>query len=108
MIDVDPDWGLMEVTYDDPDGFFSESQVVATLRRVDKFTGDSFLLATFDSNTQAPGQQVKTISFNHNFNFANNGYYVGISVKRTNTSRVPRIQRVRLLIPPGGLAGNVK
>lgn len=95
-----PAWGLLEITYDDPDGSGSESQVSVTLRRVDKFTGDSFLLASFDSNGQGPGQQVRTIAFNHNWNFVNNGYYVGFSVKRSNTSRVPRIQRVRLLFPP--------
>src|SRR5262245_3156727 len=72
-----PGWGLMEVSYDDPDGTLSVSQVSVTLRRVDKFTGNSFLLATFDSNTQAAGQQVKTVAFNHAFNFVNNAYYVG-------------------------------
>ena len=94
-----PGWGLLEISYDDPDGALANSQVAVTLRRVDKFTGNSFLLATFDSNTQPAGQQVRTIGFNHAFNFVNNGYYVGISVKRSTTSVMPRIQRVRLTVP---------
>ena len=95
-----PGWGSLEISYDDPDGSLNDSQVSVTLRRVDKFTGNSFLLATFDSNSQAAGQQVRTIGFNHTFNFVNNGYYVGISVRRSTTSVMPRIQRVRLLVPP--------
>jgi hypothetical protein len=97
-----PGWDRLEITYDDPDGFFSVSQVKVTLRRVDKFTGVSFELASFDSNGFVNGQQLKTIVINHNFNFANSGYYVGISAKRTNTTKAPKVQRVRLFVAPAG------
>lgn len=45
-IHTNPSWARMDVTYDDPDGFFSNYQVYVELRRVHEVTGDSFLVAT--------------------------------------------------------------
>jgi hypothetical protein len=89
-----PGWNVIEISYEDTDGFFTASEVVVTLRRVDKVTGLSFQLASFSSNGAGLGQQLKTQSFNHNFNFTNNGYYIGFSLKRTNNMQNPKIQRI--------------
>jgi hypothetical protein len=93
-----PLWNRMEVTYEDPDGFLSNSEVVVTLYRVDKFSGLTFQAgnARFSSNDFVSGQHNTSISFAHNFNFVNNAYYIGISIRRTQATLTPRIQRVRL------------
>src|SRR4051812_18045472 len=52
-----PGWSRMDVTYDDPDGFFSNSRVRVQLRRVHETTGASSTIATFDSNLFGIGQQ---------------------------------------------------
>lgn len=97
-----PGWDRMEISYEDTDNFFSGAEVVVTLRRVDKFTGLSFELAKFSSNGKGLGQQLELEPFVHAFNFANNAYYVGISLKRTNNTQNPKIQRVRLFKAPPG------
>lgn len=100
---ANPSWARMDVTYDDPDGFFSDHQVQVTLRRVHEVSGNSFLLATFDSDSFPPGQQLQAASFNHLFNFRDNAYYVGISLRRpANATMNPTIQRIRLYLPPVG------
>jgi hypothetical protein len=95
-----PNWDTMEISYEDTDNFFSAAEVVVTLRRVDKFSGLSFELANFSSNGKGLGQQLEFQPFVHAFNFANNAYYVGISLKRTNNTQNPKIQRVRLFRAP--------
>jgi hypothetical protein len=96
----DPHWGLMEVTYSDPDGASAGSQVVVYLRRVNKTTGSSSDIAVFNSNLFAAGQQLRTVSFTHTFNFADYGYYVALSVRRNSSSLAPKLQRVRLRLTP--------
>jgi len=97
-----PGWDRIEISYEDTDNFFSASEVVVTLRRVDKFTGLSYELASFSSNGKGLGQQLEYQSFTHSFNFANNGYYIGFSLKRTNNTQNPKIQRIRLFRHPEG------
>ena len=97
-----PGWGLLEVSYEDTDNFFNAAEVVVTLRRVDKFTGSSFKLAEFISNGNGLGKQCKSEAFAHNFDFVNNAYDVGISVKRTNATQNPNVWRVRLYPVPVG------
>lgn len=89
-------WNAMEVSYDDPDGALAGTEVVVTLRRVDKYTGGSTLIATLSSNNFGPGQQLRNVPISHSFNFVNYAYYIGISVKRTTSMPNPGIQRVRL------------
>jgi hypothetical protein len=95
-------WDRIEISYEDTDNFFTAAEVVVTLRRVDKVTGLSFQLASFSSNGMGLGQQLQYQPFSHTFNFANNGYYVGFSVKRTNNTQNPKIQRIRLFRAPPG------
>lgn len=99
LFEPDPISARMDVTYDDPDGFFTDYQVLVTLRRVHD-SGNSFLLATFDSDSFPSGQQLRTASFNHDFNFSDNAYYVGISLRRpANATMNPTIARIRLWRP---------
>lgn len=99
-----PIWNRMDVTYNDPDGYFNNSRVRVQLRRVHETTGMSTTLVTFDSNLFGPGQQLETLSFNHVFNFYDYAYYLTIIVDRTGagstgaTVGTPQIQRVRLYL----------
>jgi len=96
-----PGWNRMDVTYNDPDGFFNNSRVRVQLRRVHKTTGASATIATFDSNLFGVGQQLETLSFNHAFNFVDYAYYLTLILDRTDATVGPtRIQRVRLYIAP--------
>lgn len=97
-----PGWNRLDVTYQDPDGQAAASRVSVQLRRVDRITGLSYTVATFDSNSYPSGQQLKTLSFSHTFNFLNYGYYVGISLTRSSSSAAVRAQRVRLYVAPPG------
>ena len=96
-------WSRMDVTYDDPDGFFNNSRVRVQLRRVHETTGASSTIATFDSNLFGVGQQLQSLNFAHAFNFGDYAYYLTILLDRTNASvGTTRIERVRLYIPPVG------
>lgn len=97
-----PGWGVMDVTYNDPDGAAGGSQVVVYLRRIHKVTGASGDIAVFNSNLFAAGQQLRSLGFVHTFNFADYAYYLAISVRRTTSSLAPKIQRVRLYVAPVG------
>ncbi|MEO8657798.1 MAG: hypothetical protein ABI693_04970 [Bryobacteraceae bacterium] len=48
--------------------------MLVTLRRVDRLTGASTNIKSLDSNAFAAGQQLRTVSFTHTFDFVNNGY----------------------------------
>ncbi|MGH8611226.1 MAG: hypothetical protein ACREYF_04030 [Gammaproteobacteria bacterium] len=106
LLNDNPIWDRMDVTYDDPDGFFAGSRVRVQLRRVHETTGASATFATFDSNAFPPGQQLKTIAFVHpdddEFDFYNYAYYLTIIVDRNSANAVPRIERVRLYLAPEG------
>jgi hypothetical protein len=103
LLGDNPSWGLMDVTYNDPDGFFNSSRVRVQLRRVHETTGASTTIATFDSNLFGIGQQLKTLNFNHAFNFVDYAYYLTIILDRTDaTVGTTRIERVRLYTPPVG------
>ncbi|HWB96627.1 MAG TPA: hypothetical protein VG672_08000 [Bryobacteraceae bacterium] len=97
-----PGWGVMEVTYNDPDGAAAPAQVVVYLRRVHKVTGASSDIVVFNSNAFAAGQQLRSVGFHHAFNFTDYAYYIAFSVRRTVSSLAPKIQRVRLYIAPVG------
>lgn len=97
-----PDWDLVEVTYNDPDGAANGSQVVVYLRRVHRVTGVSTDVHVFNSNVYGAGQQLRVENFNHTFDFVNYAYYIAISVRRNVYNLNPRIQRVKLTHAPVG------
>ena len=98
---INPGWGTMEVTLNDPDGAGAASQIVVYLRRVHKVTGATGDVHVFNSNLFAGGQGLRITNFNHAWDFANYAYNIAISVRRNGTL-TPRIQRIRLLVTPAG------
>ena len=126
---MDPDfpWHILEVVYRDPDGSGTTNQVKVTLHKVsldgtaedvvtviDPVTrrprsfGDPSLIATLDSNTgtsSTSSTQVRTVGFNHSFNFAENAYYVKITVKRNEGSTTNPAAFVVRLYNQGNIGG---
>jgi hypothetical protein len=90
-----PPWGCMSITYDDPDGFFSQYRVRVQLRLVRDTDGASQTVTTFDSNLVADSNP-EIHCFSHNFNFVRNAYYLTLILDRVNALENPRIMRVRL------------
>jgi hypothetical protein len=97
-----PFWRILEVVYRDPDGILLPNQVRVLLKRVNN-AGANFVLANFDSNVPGggPGPVMNSIAFAHVFNFAQNGYWVEIRIKRSalpNSSQLnnPSVFLVRL------------
>lgn len=106
ILHSDLHWDTLEVVYSDPDGSGTGNQVTATLHKVSLngsaerktpvFVGgqlrgliDQSLLATFDSNAVASATsstQVHKVALAHDFDFAQNAYYVKITVKRAEGS----------------------
>jgi hypothetical protein len=105
----DPDWNVMDVTYNDQDGPGIDKAVWVSLRRVHESTGVSSTIASFNSNGHALGQQRESEFYTHVFDFENYAYYLQITLRRVSLDAdgngvgdpSPRIQRVRLytLIP---------
>jgi hypothetical protein len=94
-------WNRMTITYDDPDGFFSEYRVRVQLRLVRDTNGTSQTITTFDSNLVADSNP-EVHPFAHAFDFVRNAYYLTIIVDRVNAQANPRIMRVRLWQAPPG------
>jgi hypothetical protein len=66
-----PIWNYMDVTFNGPDGTAVDYQVSESLRRVHETTGSSSTIKTFTSNLFEAGQQLKSATFNHVFDFYN-------------------------------------
>jgi hypothetical protein len=94
-----PDWDRMTITYDDPDGFFSQYRVRVQLRSVRDTNGASSTITTFDSNAVSDSNP-EVHPFSHTFDFVRNAYYLTIIVDRAITQANPRIMRVRLWTAP--------
>jgi hypothetical protein len=93
---LDPYWDWLEVTYRDPDGTGTDSQVRALLYRVSNATGGVFLLATFDSNAFASTtDNTEGILFGGTLDFDNYAYFVEIRVRRSGSDD-PTMSIVRL------------
>jgi hypothetical protein len=90
-----PTWRCMSITYDDPDGFFSQYRVRVQLRLVRDTDGASQTITTFDSNLVADSNP-EVHCFSHTFNFLRNAYYLTLILDRENAQANPRIMRVRL------------
>jgi hypothetical protein len=92
---VNPLWDCMSITYDDPDGFFSQYRVRVQLRLARDTTGASQTITTFDSNLVADDNP-ELHCFAHDFNFLRNAYYLTVILDREDAQATPRIMRVRL------------
>jgi hypothetical protein len=90
-----PPWNCMSITYDDPDGFFSQYRVRVQLRLARDTDGASQTITTFDSNLVADDNP-EIHCFSHTFNFYRNAYYLTLILDRENAQANPRIMRVRL------------
>jgi hypothetical protein len=87
----------LQLVYLDPDGPGTAYQVIAKLRRLSD-SGKVFTLATVDSNTRvaSPSFQSGLATFSHDFNFANNVYFVTVTVFQSDTPQVPVAAIVRI------------
>ena len=94
-------WNRMTITYDDPDGFFSQYRVRVQLRRARDTDGQSTTITTFDSNLVADSNP-EVHAFNHNFDFVRNAYYLTLILDRVDALQLPRIMRIRLWQAPPG------
>jgi hypothetical protein len=93
---VNPGWMRMEITQSDPDGMGAATQVFAQLMGVNKFTGATFVIATYDSNNFPAMPLLKSIPFGYAFNFINEAYFVRVRLFRNNAAANPWVARVRL------------
>jgi hypothetical protein len=92
---VNPGWGHLEITHNDPDGMGAGTRVVIQLIEVNKFTGNTVVITTYDSNNF--NQAILRVhAFNYNWNFANFAYYVNVQISRQNMNMNPWLARVRL------------
>ena len=93
---ANPNWMRLEITQSDPDGMGNVTQVFAQLIAVNKFTGVSGVIATYDSNAFNAMPLLKSIPFNFAFNFVNEAYFVRVRLSRGNGAANPWVARVRL------------
>src|SRR5262245_2432016 len=47
---ANPGWGHLEITHNDPDGMGNNTQVLVQLMEVNKFTGNTAVITTFNSS----------------------------------------------------------
>ena len=86
----------LEVTYRDPDGLGTRSQVQADLIQA-RPDGSTLILAHFDSNRFTnTATATHTFGYHHAFDFSRNAYYVDVRVTRSTTSLAPSVSTVRL------------
>jgi len=92
-----PAWTTLVVGYHDPDGTGVNYQVDAQLDRVNKSTGISTIIKTFDSSAfAATGATSHSVTFTHTFDFTNYAYFVTLSVSRVDTNQDPAVWYVQL------------
>lgn len=90
-----PGWGHLEITHNDPDGMGNGSQLIVELMEVNKFTGATAVLATYDSNNFA-AVILRDRPVPNAWNFVNFAYYINVKVIRANANLNPWLARVRL------------
>jgi hypothetical protein len=92
-----PQWGVMEVAFRDPDGP-GRNRVQVWLKRVTN-NGGIATLASFDSNVSVP--PLGRINFAHPFNFLGNAYYLEVKITRNGVTSFdnPSLILVRLTVP---------
>jgi hypothetical protein len=92
-----PSWTTLVVGYQDPDGTGLNYQVDASLERVSKSTGTSYVLKVFDSSAFAVTTAAsRNVSFTHTFDFVNYAYFVTLSVTRADANQNPAVWFVQL------------
>jgi hypothetical protein len=92
-----PSWTTLVVGYQDPDGTGLNYQVDASLERVSKSTGTSYVLKVFDSSAFAVTTAAsRNVSFTHTFDFVNYAYFVTLSVTRADANQNPAVWFVEL------------
>jgi len=92
-----PTWNTLTVGYLDPDGTGVNYQVDAQLARVNKSTGVSFIIRTFDSSAlSTSGATARSITFTHTFDFTNFAYFVTLTVTRVDSNQNPAVWYVQL------------
>ena len=90
-----PGWGHLEITHNDPDGMANAVGMVIQLMEVNKFTGIAVPFLTYDSSN-FNSAILRTVAFNHAWNFVNFAYYVNVTITRPNNNTIPWLARVRL------------
>ena len=100
VVDVDfgPGSTSLQLVYVDPDGPATAYSVTARLRSIAN-TGASTTIATVSSNAgpASAAQQLRSVGFNHVFDFYNNAYIVEVIVTRFDTLRTPSASIVRIV-----------
>ncbi len=92
-----PTWKTLVVGYQDPDGTGVDYQVDATLTRVSKTTGTSYIIKVFDSSSFAVTTAAsRSVTFTHTFDFVNYAYFVTLSVTRADANQNPAVWFVEL------------
>jgi hypothetical protein len=97
---MNPVWNTLEVTYSDSDGFSADSSVQVQLWEVGKATGIASVAASFESNmfANAGGVILNQTGFFNAFDFANFGYFLQITLRRTPVGGDTRIFRALAVI----------
>ncbi len=98
-IGATPNWNALIVGFQDPDGTTPHVSVLTRLIRVSRPTGDTSVVATLNSNTDAlTTRHERFAQFNASaINFRNYEYYVEIYLIRPSTAVVsPRAYSLRL------------
>ena len=98
-----PQWGVLEVVYRDPDGA-GANQVVATLKRVSNSGVTTTVPGViFNSNNFAGaiGVQMRSVNFVHGFNFLSYAYYIELRIVRSSATSQdnPAAFLARLTVP---------
>jgi hypothetical protein len=92
-----PAWTTLTVGYLDPDGTGINYQVNAQLNRVNKATGVSFTIKTFDSSSFSTTTATShSVTFTHTFDFTNFAYFVTLSVIRVDANQSPAVWYAQL------------
>jgi|ERR1051326_896373 hypothetical protein len=87
-----PSWTNLGAGYVDPDGEGGDYEVQVRLVEANRATGNSTIVATYDSNTHGINVPTfKTTTFSHAFNFAKFAYYVTIVVRRSDDAGNPGV-----------------
>lgn len=92
---ANPGWGHLEITHLDPDGMGNATQVLIQLMEVNKATGNTAVITTYDSNN-FNAVVLNVHGFAYNWNFVNFAYYVNVKITRQNANMNPWLARVRL------------
>ena len=92
---ANPGWGHLEITHLDPDGMANATQVLIQLMEVNKATGVTTVITTYNSNA-FNAAILRVHGFNYNWNFVSFAYYVNVQITRQDPALIPWLARVRL------------